>query len=103
MNTTTMTTARQTPEHLVRAIQRNDLAGLMPADTRDYTRMQQLVELARSCASDLLELLQSFQREGTLFERLEHERVPRMLRKVQIRVALRAVAVQLEQVREVLA
>lgn len=114
---TTLTNARQAVEHLARAITHHDLVGLMPQEIREHTRMQQLIaqasetiiderapdELACGCASDLVKLLESFDQEGILFERLAHERVPRLLRKIHIRAALRAAARELDQVREVLA
>lgn len=74
----TMTTARQSAEHLARAIQHHNLADLMYVEIRENTRLQQL------------------------FERLPQERVPRMLRKIHIRAAIRAAVVELGQVREVL-
>lgn len=111
-----MTIARQAAEHLARAIQHHNLVDLMYEEIRENTRMQQLIdqacvtilderapdELACGCALDLVDLLESFQREGMLFERLPRERVPRMLSKIHIRAALRAAVVQLGQVREVL-
>lgn len=112
-----MTTARQAAEHLAWAIQYHNLVDLMYVEIRENTRMQQMIEqacetilderapdeLACGCGLDLVELLESFQREGMLFERQPQERVPRMLRKIHIHAALRAAVVQLDQVREVLA
>lgn len=112
-----LTTARLAVEHLARSIDQHDLVGLMPEEIRENTRMQQLIEracetilgvrapdrLVFGCADDLVKLLESFQQEGILFERLAHERVPRLLRRIHIRAALRAAARELHQVREVLA
>ncbi len=87
----TLTTARQAVEHLARAIAHHDLDGRAPD------------ELACGCASDLVKLLESFDQEGILFERLTHERVPCLLRKIHIRAALRMASRELELVRGVLA
>ena len=59
-------------------------------------------ELVCGCAWDLIKMLDTFELEGMLFDRLAHERVPRLLRKIHIRAAVRAAAGELHQVREVL-
>lgn len=116
MSTTNLTPFRLAVEHLARSIDHHDLAGLMPPEIREHTRMHQLIEQACAtimddrapdelicgCATDLVKLLKCFQQEGILFERVARERVPRLLRKIHIRSALRAAARELDLVREVL-
>jgi hypothetical protein len=116
--TSTLTTARAASERLAREIQDRDLAGLMPAEIRDHTRMQQLIEqacgtildprapdeLVCGCAQDLVQLLLSFSKDGILFERpAGKQRVNVLLRKIKIGTALEAAAIELAPLREVLA
>lgn len=111
------TTARTAAVRLAREIQDSDLAGLMPEEIREHTRMQQLIqqvcgtilderapdELVCGCADESVKLLLSFSREGFLFERNDGtQRVGALLRKVKIRSALEAAAIELVDVREVL-
>lgn len=118
MSTTTMTTARAAAERLAREIQLRDLAGLMPEEIREHTRMQHLIktacttilderapdELVCGSAADLVKLLLGFSRDGVLFDRpAGKQRIAIMLRKVKIGTALEAAAVELHQVLEVLA
>lgn len=109
MTASTLTTARAAAERLAREIQDRDLAGLMPTEIREHTRMQQLIEqacdtildecapdtLVCGCADDLVGLLISFDRDGILFDRSKPERLPRLLRRLQIHGALTAAAHQL--------
>lgn len=111
------TTARTAAVRLAREIEERDLAGLIPEEIRGNTRMRQLIEtacgaildqrapdeLVCGCAGDLVKLLLSFSREGILFERNDGtQRVGALLRKVKIRCALEAAAIELVDVREVL-
>jgi hypothetical protein len=118
MSTTTLTNARQAAERLAREIQLRDLAGLMPVEIREHTRIQQLIEracetildprapdeLVCGCATDLVELLLGFSRDRILFDRTEGKKtIAFLLRKIKIGTALEAAAIELNKVREVLA
>lgn len=112
-----LTPAREAAQRLAREIQDRDMAGLMPVDIREHTRMQQLIEracetildprapddLVCGCAADLVKLLSSFDEDGILFDRPAGSQPIRvLLRKVHIRAALRAAAAELDKVAEVL-
>lgn len=114
----TLTTVRQAAERLAREIQLRDLAALMPQEIREHTRMQQLIEracetilderapdaLVRGCACDLVDLLLSFSRDRILFDQGDGKKtIAFLLRKIKIGTALEAAAIELHQVREVLA
>ncbi len=111
------TTARAAAVRLAREIRQRDLAGLMPEEIKNNTRMQQLIEqasgtilddrapdgLVRGCADDLVKLLLRFSREGIFFERpAGKQSIGVMLRKVKIRSSLEAAAIELADVPEVL-
>lgn len=113
MSTSTMTTARAAAEHLSREIRLRDLADLMPRAVYTRTKMPLLIEQACStildtrapdelvcgCALEFIDLIDSFDSDGMLFELERDESASRMLRKRQIRAALRAAQQALEQVR----